>query len=202
MRAARVVLAGLMAAMGGLAEAQAAVIAQIDLNDFFADPSVTVALDGSSATVAEDAVLTPVLLANDPFLGDPEVIVAGAGVSLIFEFDFTEGPAGEDDEFGAFVIDAGTGLSAGAAFEFFTEDSSTGSVAFDLTGLVGTTLGLQFQLLAFGGDTGLDSLVRVSNLRLESSVPVPVPAPSSLALLAVGLMIVWPGCARRRRQSE
>ena len=63
-------------------------IVPVDLNDFFADPTVTVAGDGSSALMAEDAIITPVLLANDPGLGDPNVIIAGAGTSLIFDFDF------------------------------------------------------------------------------------------------------------------
>lgn len=146
----------------------------IDLNDFFTDPSVTVLPDGSAATLAEDPIFSPVLLSNDPFLGDPEVIspvVIGKNHLLSFDWMFDE-PAGSnnDDEFGAFVIDASTGLSAGPAYEFFTSETGSGTVSFDLSGLVGEWLGLQFQLSALPGDLGLDSTVTISNVE---AVPVP-----------------------------
>ena len=143
-------------------------VTHINLNDFFADPTVTVAVEPSTATLLEDPFFSPVLLANDPFLGDPNVIIPSAGASLVFEFDFVEGAGSEDDEFGAFIIDASTGLSLGGAFEFFTQDTSTGTVSFDLSTLVGTTLGLQFQLSALPADLDFNSSLTVSNLRIES----------------------------------
>ena len=77
------------------------------------------------------------------------------------------------------------GLSPGPAFEFFTDSSSTGTVSFDLTSLTGETLGLQFQLSALFSDTGFDSTLTVSNVRLEQSGAPAVPEPMSLAVWAV-----------------
>jgi hypothetical protein len=154
----------------------------IDLNDFFADPTVSVVADGSSATLAEDPFLFSVLLSNDPGLGDPNVIIPGAGVSLVFDYMFTEG-AGNMDEFFAAVLDGTTGFSVGPGFEFATADSSSGTVAFDLSSLSGLTLGLSFELAAF--DAASDSTVTVSNVRLES---VAVPEPGTFWLIGAGLI--------------
>src|SRR5438445_10676534 len=102
---------GLVVGIGILAGPAQALAGSINLNDFFADPTVTVAPDGLSAVLKEDPVTGFVLLANDPGLGDPNVILPGAGVSLIFDFTFAQGPPGNNDEFGAFIIDANTGSS-------------------------------------------------------------------------------------------
>jgi hypothetical protein len=157
--------------------------ALIDVNDFFfyAGDPVEVAPDGSWATIGEDPYISPIFLSNDPFLGDPEVILAGL-VYLIFDYDFHEGPIDNDDEFGAFIIDVDTGLSAGPDFEFFTKDTDCGTVCFDLSGLTGKTLGMQFQLSAFSGDIELDSTVKISNLHTE-----PIPEPSTILLILSGL---------------
>lgn len=153
----------------------------IDLNDFFADPTVTVSADGSSALIEEDPTFSPVLLQNDPGLGDPNVIIPGPGIFLSFYYEFDE-PFENEDEFGAFVIDATDGLSVGPAYEFFTRTDGTGSVSFDLTDLTGKTLGLQFQLLALPSDGGFDSTVTVSNVTLA-----PVPEPATILLFGSGL---------------
>jgi hypothetical protein len=174
----------------------------IDLNNFFADPAVAVAPDGSSATIAEDAFLNPVLLSNDPFLGDPEVIFAGLDY-LIFDYDFTEGSVGNNDEFGVFIIDVDTGLSPGPAFEFFTQDSSSGMISFDLSGLIGKSLGMQFQLSALSGDIGLDSTVTISNLHTEP-ISEPVPEPNTIWLMVIGLygLVLYNNkCLRQKRRS-
>jgi len=156
----------------------------INLNDFYSDPSVTIAADGSSATIAEDSFLFSVLLSNDPGLGDPNVIIPAADTFLIFDFNFSE-LVGNDDEFIAFVLDGATGLSFGNGFEFSTDTTSTGSVSFELSSLVGMNLGLQFELAAGFGDTAFDSTVTVSNVRLETREGS-VPLPSTLLLLLIG----------------
>lgn len=161
----------------------AAVATPIDLNsiNFFADP--TVSLDGSSALMAEDS-FTPVIFQNDPGFGDPNIIIPQAGFALMFEYDFIEG-GGEDDEFGAFILNS-IGDSAGPAYEFYTDETGSGTISFDLTGLVGQTLGLQFQLGAFLGDQGVASTVLISNLRIEEAAVIP--EPSTIFLLGLGLL--------------
>lgn len=168
----------------GLSSAQAAVI-PIDLNDFFADPSVSVSLDGSSASFAEDLSLPSVLLANDPGLGDPNVVIPGVGTLLMFDFDFMEA-GGNDDVFSAFILDATTGLSI-APFVLFINSVSVGSVSFDLTSLVGESLGLQFELGSNIGDQGIDSTLQISNVRLVTPM-VGVPEPTGLALLGLACL--------------
>ena len=185
-----------MALVWGLIQFSAAAQATaIDLNDFYADPpaAVTIAPDGSLAVMAEDATTSPVLLANDPGLGDPNVIIPGVGVLLSFDYNFTEA-SGNNDEFGVFVLDAATGLSAGTAFEFFTQDTGSGTVSFNLSSLVGRTLGLQFQLTALPGDQGLTSSVIVSNVSLSQGT---IGEPPVLLLLGNGLL-AWLVFGRRR----
>lgn len=168
----------------------------INLNDFYADPTVAVAPSGLSALIEEDPSLAAVLLVNDPGLGDPNVILPGAGVSLLFDYNFVLGGVGNFDEFGAFLIDS-SGMSLGAPYEFFSSSTSAGTIAFNLSSLTGQTIGLQFQLSSLFGDSFTDSTVTISNVRLDNGVAA-VPEPSSVvcwALLAgIGLISCrrWP----------
>jgi hypothetical protein len=134
----------------GLLVATTAQATMIDLNDFYFYPGdpVTISPDGSQATIGEDPVFTSIPLFNDPFLGHPEVILAGDGVPniLTFSYTFTEDASMNHDEFVAFIFDADTGAPVGADFIFTTGSSSSGSVSFDLSPLVGKTLGMEFQL--------------------------------------------------------
>lgn len=165
--------------------AQASTVTDIDLNDFFAGTGVSIAADGSSASFVEDSSLTSVFLSNDPFLGDPNVVLPAAGRTLSFDYSFVEDASSNDDEFFAFVLDTSTGFSAGSAFEFASTDTSSGTVSFDLSSLVGTELGLQFQMSALPGDQAFTSTLSISNLQLIDAM-VPVPLPTSLPLLAFG----------------
>jgi hypothetical protein len=166
----------------------------INLNDFFGDPTVTVAADGSSADFAEDPPFPSVILSNDPSFGDPNIIVPGANVSVEFMFTFVEA-LGNSDEFGAFVIDSATGLSAGPAYEFFSDTTGSGSVQIDISELTGQTLGFQFQLTSLLGDTGADSTLNISNVRLLDTAQADEPA--TLVLTFVGVVALL-GVSRRR----
>lgn len=66
--------------------------ASVDLNDFFADQTVAVVTDGSSALLSEDPQFSEVVLANDPGLGDPQVIIAAPGFGLIFDYFLQKRP--------------------------------------------------------------------------------------------------------------
>lgn len=166
------------------AQAARAAIIPIDLNDFFADPTVTVSADGTSASFTEDPGFA-VLLINDPFFGDPNVIIAGVGNMLIFDFLFSEA-AGNDDEFFAAVLLGSTGSSAGPGFEFSTQDSASGMITFDLSSLIlEPFLGFEFSMVSFDG--GGNSTLRVSNMRLVTP-DVSVPEPSAIFLMLAGLL--------------
>jgi hypothetical protein len=182
------ILSTLMLSIGLLVStaAQSATI-PIDLNDFVpfdpADP-VFISPDGQTAILSEDAALSTILLINDPGFGDPNVILPGDNVFLKFEYEFSE-PATNIDEFGAFLFDADSGFTPEPAsdFEFFTQATSSGTISFDLSSLTALTLGLQFQLSSLPGDTGLDSQVTISNVRLET-----IPLPPALFLFGSALI--------------
>lgn len=174
--------------------------ADIDLNEFFFDETVEVAPDGSTAVLRENGFFALVLLSLDPGLGSPDLIIPGQDLSLLFEYDVDLPPsAGGDlvnnDLFSAFLFDADTGLRFGDAFEFVTGSSAMGQLVFDLSSLVGSTIGLQFQLEALQGDLGLNSTVTISNVRLEEMEPGPgpgvpaIPEPGAGYLLLGGLVL-------------
>lgn len=190
------VLCAAVVGVGGMAHADF-----IDLNDFWADGTVSVSSDGYSASFTESTIHMESMLSNDPGLGDPEVIFAGVNVTLQFDYEFLLGADDEGDEFGAWVIDGGTGDTAGADYEFFTQDSSSGTIAFDLSGLTSLdSLGLQFQLSSSLSGPAYDvygSTLQISNLRLVTDTPDSIiPEPATVFLLGAGLL----GYAARRRQ--
>lgn len=158
-----------------------ATIVPLDLRTFDAVGTVLVNEDGSSAILEEDLGSADVLLSSD-FLLDG-AIISGPIVSLIFEYDFNEA-TGESDEFSAFLIDVGTGEMIGHGYQFLVQDSGRGQVRFNLSTLIGQTLGLQFQLSSLLGDSGLSSTARVTDPRLESEL---IPEPATLVLIAAGL---------------
>ena len=178
----------------GIWWAQDAGAVPIDLNDFFADPTVTVAADGSSATLVEDPFAGTVLLENNPAVGDPEVITVSAGSVLQMEYSFME-PAGNEDEFAIFLLD---GSTTGVFLDsFILTDSGSGTVGFDLSPYAGLTLGLSIQLNALFGDFGLDSAAVVSNPRIVTAT---VSEPASIALLLLGLIVLTANKLVNRRR--
>ncbi len=157
----------------------------INLNDFYADPTVAIAPDGSSATMYEDSFFITVLLSNDPFFGDPGIPVPSNLVSLNFDYSFMEG-VGNDDDFYAKVFNGDTG---DILADFLVEDSLSGTVSWSLSGIdpAITLLGLEFQLNAY--DLLTDSVAQVSNVSLDAAA-APIPEPTTAALLGSGLLML------------
>lgn len=171
--------------------------APIDMNLLFHDPGapITIAADGSSATFAEDPSVFAVFLSNVPGFGDPRLLTASPGARLAFEYDFAEAP-GNTDLFHFSLLDGESGESLDP-FSLLLDASGSGSVFFDLSSLLGASLGLQFELI--GLDDKFDSLLTISGLRIETPVTTAVTEPGSLALLALGCAAVL--LLRRRRSS-
>jgi len=179
----------------------------IDLNlpNFFADPTVTVSPDGSTAEFTEDSFLLSVLLSNNPAgFGDPVVIFSkdGGGIGQILSFDYNFQEIDSDltdffdvdDQFDAAVLDnTGTPITG---FTVTAQSSTPGpvSVSFDLTSLDGSEpLGLQFSLTAWDSDIG--STLTISNVRLT-----PVPVPGAVLLAGLGLGTSAFGILRKKRK--
>lgn len=141
----------------------------LSFHDFYADSAVSVNAQGDSATLREDAFLPTVQLANDPFFGDPAIIVPAAGSMLTLNFDFVEG-AGGNDQFGAVLFDSD---NQNVLDSFFADESASGLISFDLSAFVGRNLGLRLELSSF--DFMFDSWVSVFDPRLETAAAVPAP---------------------------
>lgn len=179
----------------GLISSTDAAAATIDLNDFFPSSGVTIAADGLSATLEEDAFFSVVFLSNDPGLGDPNVILPSANSNLTFDWTFSTGSVDDDqDEFGFGVVDK-FGALVGTS-SFFTTSAGAGSASVSLAPFVGSTIGFQFQLAALFADTDLDASAMISNVQIVEQIGV-VPLPASAVLLLGG--IVGLGAMRRTR---
>jgi hypothetical protein len=178
--------------LGASADTTTAVL----LHDFHGEAEVTISTDGRSSQFIEVPFSTFVRLTNDPFVGDPDVIVAGSETSLTFDFDFDEA-AGSNDKFSAVLFSAGPngGPFKGKLTRYSVNMSHAGTVSFDLAPYVGQTLGLEFELLDLGGDDTTSSSVTVSNLNLVS-----VPEPSQGWLLVGGLL--WLLALARKKATE
>lgn len=170
----------------------------IDLNQLFHDVGapIDIAADGSTTTLHENPPVGDVFLSDLPGLGDPELLIASAGAQLVFDYDFVEA-AGNFDSFNFAILDGLTGIQLDP-FTLFFLDSAAGTARFDLSSLVGLTLGFQFDLGPQEGDDGSESTLTISNVRIETPDQT-VSEPGMFVLFAIGLLaIVIPRLNKRR----
>lgn len=146
------------------------------LDNFFADTSVTLSANSVSAIIEESTNFPSTLLSNDPFLGDPEVIIASPDSLLTMDIEFLEG-VNEDDEFRITLFNAS---DFSLLDEFFSDATINKVVEFELSDYIGTTLGLQFELRSF--DNLFNSVVNINSVNIVSTIPTNIPEPPSLLL--------------------
>ena len=165
------------------AKATATVIS-LSFDDFFASaPEVSVSSTNVSFT--ESPTISLLTLVNDPFLGDPNIIIPNTNRVLSFDYNFIEA-ANNNDLFGAYLFDVAT-FQTLSEIEF--DHSSTGTASFDLSSYVGLTLGLSFELFDISGNGDTSSLL-LQNLRLIDTVNnTPIPEPIYIAFLGFAILI-------------
>lgn len=171
---------------GAIAEAA---FIPVDLTTFTADAPVSVSADGSSATFVESSALGPVTLFSD-------LLLPSDATALSFDYRLDVPDSSNEDFLSFFFGDLGLPAfsDGGVGPQVFSGTHNTSVV-----GAAGTTAPVLFSL-GFGfGDVGLDSMLTVSNLAIETAdTGFPVPAPGAFWLLLAG----GPGLALIRRRSH
>ena len=160
----------------------------VDLSSFdIIDDTVTIfGPDNSSATITE-------YWGPDTLL-DWDLSIPYDALSLTFSYELVVAPNNEDYfdfHFGdlSALSDSFGGYNSSA-----TEDLiCTETITKDLTGFAGSTLPLAFALNWGWSDLGHDSVLTISNVKIN-----PIPEPATLLLVSAGLI----GMARIRKKLE
>lgn len=166
----------------------------IDLNMFYFDMSVEIQNSGSSAVMSEDSQYGSVLLSNDPGMGDPGIDVVDDMLTLSFDYS-VDVAENNTDSFYAKLFDGDTG---DIISDFELLESGFGNITWDLSTLDPSisVLGLEFQLNS--EDNFYDSIVNISNVKIEIASPSPVPEPCTLVLMGSGFLGM--GMIRRKKK--
>ncbi|MCD4719844.1 MAG: hypothetical protein K8S13_08280 [Desulfobacula sp.] len=170
--------------------------APIDLTEatggfVISDPNYVIfGSDINEATLLENDVSGLTWLSNDPFLGGPGIFVPANASTLTFDLNFfTTG----NDSFEVLLLDS---LGGTPFFNFFHDGTIKGpgayqydNVPIDLISLnlLGTVVGLEFDLISNFGDTTFDSVLNITNVSFNEDLNS-VPVPSSLLLLGFGIL--------------
>ncbi len=174
--------------------------APISLLDFTIIGDVSVAADGSEATLTLDT--SSFGHAQMDYSGIPNLIVASAGASLEFDYDYQHPLQAGLTIFQARLFDADVGISGGT-LDILTvsrfDSIQSGSISWDLTSYTGLTLGLR--LLLQSEDPGIQftgTTTTISNLAIANNLPSPVPIPAAVWLFGTAL-IGLVGFSKRRK---
>ncbi len=158
----------------------------INLNTFTADPTVTVSSDGLSATLIEDAVLSPVSLIH----------MGGLSVPLNSQylvFDYTLTVAASNEDYFQFYLDdlSLPSFAVGAAASSNASQIFSGTYSEDITSFSGSLLPVVFDLMYGWNDFDsnkiplTDSILVISNLELTE---ISVPEPNTWLLFMLGFI--------------
>ena len=169
----------------------------IDLNTFDPNPpdNIVIAGDGSSAVFSEDDTISPISLENLNFF-----IPANADL-LTFDYFLTV-PVDNEDFFDFFIEDISTPEFSVGGYTDPSISSSpieyVGNHSVDLFSFRGTTVPVIFDLQFGFYDSGLDSVLTISNVQLTQVNSIPEPGTAFLLAFGLsGFFIVY----RRRQRS-
>ena len=177
----------------------------VDITDtsggFYVSDIADVSFNGlNNATLSENTAFGLTLLSNDPFLGDPGIMVPNNAQKLALDYSFfTSG----SDNFELRVLDSSGGADYFSYFHdgtLFAPGAYTGAFELDLSALgwVSGPIGLEFSLVSNFNDSTFDASLDISNVMFLNNTTTPLPSPSGSILLLLGSLWI---AARHNRES-